>query len=44
MNNKTIGLSIVGLALLIFFSKHEYAWIISVILLGLGSGMFFWKE
>ena len=44
MNNKTKGSIIIVLALLIFFSKHEYAWIISAVLLGLGSGIFFWKE
>ena len=44
MNNKFKGLIIMVLALIFFFSGHEYAWIASAILLGLGSGVFFWKE
>ena len=44
MNNKTKGSIIIVLALLIFFSKNEYSWIFSAILLGLGSGIFFWKK
>jgi hypothetical protein len=44
MNNKTKGSTIIVLALLIFFSDHEYAWIMSAALLGLGSGIFLWKK
>jgi hypothetical protein len=44
MNNKIKGSIIIVLALLIFFSKHEYAWIMSASLLGLGSGIFLWKK
>ena len=44
MDNKTKGSIIIVLALLTFFSGHEYAWIISAILLGLGSGIFFWRK
>tara|TARA_B100000780_G_C21081911_1_gene435720 strand:+ start:135 stop:269 length:135 start_codon:yes stop_codon:yes gene_type:complete len=44
MDSKLIGLVIVLLGLLIFFSKNENAWIVSALLLGLGSGIFFWKK
>jgi hypothetical protein len=44
MDNKTKGSIIIVLALLVFFSKHEHAWIMSAVLLGLGSGIFFWKK
>ena len=44
MNKKTIGLLIAIFGVLIFFSNEESAWIVSAILLGLGSGIFFWKD
>jgi hypothetical protein len=44
MDNKTKGSIIIVLALLVFFSKQEYAWVTSAILLGVGSGIFFWKK
>ena len=44
MNNKTKGLILIFLALLVFFSKHEHSWIISAALLGIGSGIFLWKK
>jgi len=44
MNKKTIGISIAVFGVLIFFSSVENAWIISAVLLGFGSGIFFWKE
>tara|TARA_B110000971_G_C19897830_1_gene448521 strand:+ start:309 stop:443 length:135 start_codon:yes stop_codon:yes gene_type:complete len=44
MSNKTKGASMIILALLVFFSKHEYAWILSALLLGVGSGVFLWKK
>ena len=44
MNKKAIGISIVIFGVLIFFSSEENAWIVSAILLGVGSGVFFWKE
>ena len=44
MSYKSKGSIIIVLALLFFFSKQEYAWIISALLLGLGSGIFFWKK
>ena len=44
MSNKTKGSTIIILALLVFFSNHEYAWIMSAAFLGLGSGVFLWKK
>jgi hypothetical protein len=44
MSNKTKGSTIIILALLVFFSNHEYAWIMSAAFLGLGSGIFLWKK
>ncbi len=44
MSKKIIGIMIAILGSLIFFSDAENAWIISAILLGAGSGIFFWKE
>jgi len=44
MDNKTKGSVIIVLALLVLFSMYESTWIISSILLGAGSGIFFWKE
>jgi len=44
MNYKTKGSIIIVLALLIFFSKQDYAWLMSAVLLGVGSGIFFWKK
>jgi multisubunit Na+/H+ antiporter MnhG subunit len=44
MSKKLIGIMIAILGSLIFFSNSENAWIVSAVLLGLGSGIFFWKE
>jgi len=44
MSNKLIGFLTIGLALLVFFADHDKAWIFSAVLLGVGSGIFFWKE
>ena len=44
MDNKTISIITILLGLIILFSKHEYAWIISAVFLGIGSGIFFWKQ
>ncbi|MDC0418205.1 hypothetical protein OAM15_01095 [Pelagibacteraceae bacterium] len=44
MSKKTIGISIALFGVLIFFSNEEYAWIMSAVLLGVGSGIFFWKD
>jgi multisubunit Na+/H+ antiporter MnhG subunit len=44
MNKKTTGILIAVFGAVILFSSEENAWIISAILLGFGSGIFFWKE
>ena len=44
MNKKTIGISIAIFGVLIVFSSEENAWIVSAVLLGAGSGIFFWKD
>ena len=44
MSKKTIGILIAIFGALIFFSSVENAWIMLATLLGIGSGIFFWKE
>jgi len=44
MSNKLLGTMTAILGVFIFFSQNESAWIISAVLLGVGSGIFFWKE
>jgi uncharacterized membrane protein YjjB (DUF3815 family) len=44
MSKKIIGISIATFGVLILFSNEENAWIVSAILLGFGSGVFFWKD
>ena len=44
MGKKTIGILIAVLGALVLFSSQENAWVISAILLGAGSGIFFWKN
>jgi|TARA_B110000285_G_C14644208_1_gene388942 multisubunit Na+/H+ antiporter MnhG subunit len=44
MNKKTVGITIVIFGLIIFFSNEKNAWIVSAIFLGVGSGIFFWKD
>jgi len=44
MSNKAVGLIIVIFGGLILYSKQEYAWVISAISIGIGTGMFFWKD
>tara|TARA_B100000780_G_C20819821_1_gene325731 strand:- start:451 stop:585 length:135 start_codon:yes stop_codon:yes gene_type:complete len=44
MNKKIIGILIAIFGVLILFSSMDNAWITSAILLGAGSGIFFWKE
>ena len=43
MNNKT-GIIIIVFGGLVLYSKQEYAWIVSAISIGIGSGIFFWKD
>ena len=44
MNNKTLGVIIIVFGGLVLYSEQEYAWIISAISIGIGSGIFFWKD
>ena len=44
MNNKTLGIILIVLGGLVLYSEQEYAWIVSAIAIGIGSGIFFWKE
>ena len=44
MNKKIIGISIAIFGSLALLSSKENAWIISAVLLGVGSGIFFRKE
>tara|TARA_B100001063_G_scaffold222622_1_gene229233 strand:- start:610 stop:768 length:159 start_codon:yes stop_codon:yes gene_type:complete len=45
MNNKTLGIIILLFGGLVLYSEQEYAWIISAIAIGAGSGIiFFWKD
>ena len=44
MNNKTLGIIIIVFGSLVLYSNQEYAWIVSAVSIGIGSGVFFWKE
>ena len=44
MNNKTLGIIIIVFGGLVLYSEQEYAWVVSAIAIGIGSGIFFWKE
>jgi hypothetical protein len=44
MNNKTLGIIIIVFGGLVLYSEQEVSWIISAILIGIGSGIFFWKD
>ena len=44
MKNKTLGIIIVLLGVVMIFGEHEKAWVVSAILIGVGSGLFFWKK
>ena len=44
MNNKTLGVIIIVFGGLVLYSEQEFAWIVSAIAIGIGSGIFFWKE
>jgi|TARA_B100000780_G_C21107327_1_gene447241 hypothetical protein len=44
MKNRTLGIVIIVLGGLILYSENESTWILSAILIGVGSGIFFWKE
>ncbi len=38
MDNKLLGVIIIGFGLLVLFSKQEYSWVVSAIAVGIGSG------
>ena len=44
INTKTLGIIVIVFGSLILYSDQEYAWIVSAISIGIGSGIFFWKE
>ena len=44
MNNKLLGIIIVVFGGLVLYSQQEYAWIISAVSIGVGTGIFFWRE
>ena len=44
MSHKTLGIIIIIFAVIVLYSDQEYAWIVSSISIGIGSGIFIWKE
>ncbi len=44
LKNSTIGILIVLAGVGTIFVNHEFAWIISAVLIGGGTGLFFWKD
>ena len=44
MNNKTLGIIIIVFGGLVLYSDQEYSMFVSAIAIGIGSGIFFWKE
>ena len=44
MSNKLLGIIIVVFGGLVLYSQQEYAWIVSAVSIGVGSGIFFWKD
>ena len=44
MNNKTLGIIIIVFGGLVLYSDQEYNMLISAIAIGIGSGIFFWKD
>ena len=39
MDNKLLGVIIIGFGLLILFSEQEYSWIVSALAVGIGAGL-----
>ena len=37
MDNKLLGVIIIGFGLLVLFSEQEYSWVVSAIAVGIGS-------
>ena len=44
MNNKTLGILIIVFDGLALYSEQEYSGIVSAVAIGIGSGIFFWKD
>ena len=44
MDNKLLGVIIIGFGLLVLFSEQEYSWVISAIAVGIGSGFLIRKN
>ena len=44
MDNKLLGVIIIGFGLLALFSKQEYSWVVSAIAVGIGSGFLIRKS
>ena len=44
MNNKTLGIIIIVFGGLVLYSQQEYAWIVSAVSIGVGTGIFFGKK
>jgi len=39
MKNKTLGIFLVLFGVLMIFGEHEKAWVVSAVLIGVGSGL-----
>ena len=44
MNNKTLGIIIIVFGGLVLYSEQEYSMLVSAVSIGIGSGIFFWKD
>tara|TARA_B100001093_G_scaffold367741_1_gene352625 strand:- start:457 stop:612 length:156 start_codon:yes stop_codon:yes gene_type:complete len=44
MNNRTLAIIIIIFGGLALYSNQEYSEIVSAISIGIGGGMFFWKD
>ena len=44
MKNRHLGVLLVLAGVITIFVKHESAWIVSALLIGGGTGIFFWKD
>ena len=44
IKNSTIAILIVLAGVGIIFIDHDYSWIISAVFIGVGTGLFFWKD
>ena len=44
MDNKLLGVIVIGFGLLVLFSEQEYSWVASAIAVGIGSGFIIRKS